>query len=146
MSQRRGRPFEPGNRFGRGRPKGSRNKISKIMDGLLEKHGESIMRKCIIRAMEGDRAALRLCIERLSPLRRGGFLNIPFTGAGTLPAIDASSETLLRAVMRGKLTPTEGETITNILESRRKVIEMKELQARIEQLAARISEDRAERS
>ena len=42
---KRGRPFEPGNHFGRGRPKGSRNKRSLVANELLIEHGEAIVRK-----------------------------------------------------------------------------------------------------
>ena len=45
MNKPRGAPFQPGNTFGRGRPKGSRNKSTQAALGLLEKHHESLMAK-----------------------------------------------------------------------------------------------------
>jgi hypothetical protein len=66
MSER-GRPFEPGNQFGQGRPPGSKNKKSLLLQEMLLDHGEEIMLTLIKRAKKGDRAALALCVERLIP-------------------------------------------------------------------------------
>jgi hypothetical protein len=45
MSEVRGRPFQPGNSFGRGRPAGSRNKATIALQAMLEQHGEHILKK-----------------------------------------------------------------------------------------------------
>jgi hypothetical protein len=66
MSQR-GRPFQPGNTFGSGRPRGSRNKKGLMLQELLLDNGEEIIQTLIDRAKKGDRAALALCMERLIP-------------------------------------------------------------------------------
>jgi hypothetical protein len=52
-----------------GRPKGSRNRPRPGED-LLGRFAPHLMSECIRRALkEGDRAALRLCVERVSPTR-----------------------------------------------------------------------------
>ena len=56
----RGRPFERGNKFGRGRPPGSRNKVPHSLQKLLHKHGEAILRKCMVEALKGEKQAMRL--------------------------------------------------------------------------------------
>jgi hypothetical protein len=66
MSER-GRPFEPGNTFGRGRPRGSPNKKSLALQKLLLEHGPEIIKTVIDRAKKGERTALALCMERLIP-------------------------------------------------------------------------------
>jgi len=45
MNKPRGKPFPPGNAFGRGRPKGSRNKTTPAAQNLLEQHYEALMAK-----------------------------------------------------------------------------------------------------
>jgi hypothetical protein len=62
-----GRPFERGNKAGKGRPPGSRNKKGIFLD-MLEDRGEAIITKGIFMALSGDRALQRLCIERLIPM------------------------------------------------------------------------------
>jgi hypothetical protein len=134
MSQLRGRPFQPGNTFGRGRPKGSRNKTTRKMQELLDRYLEPITQKLISMAMKGDPVALRLCVERLSPARRDGYVQIRLAGAQTVGQIIASNERVLQGVARGEITPTEGESICRILEERRRSIDTVELAARIEKL------------
>jgi uncharacterized protein DUF5681 len=136
MSQVRGRPFQAGNRFGRGRPKGSKNKITKKMQELLEKYSESILQKCMSMALKGDRMAMKLCIERLFPARRDGFVQMPLPRTHTVEQLAASSERVLQAIARGQITPAEGEAISRILEDRRRVIESTELESRLEALEA----------
>jgi len=70
MSQVRGRPFQPGNRFGRGRPKGSRNKRSAQAQEILDQYTEPLIKKCVSKALEGDTRALGLCLERILPSLR----------------------------------------------------------------------------
>ena len=66
--KQRGRPFEPGKS---GNPNGARNRTTALAEGLLDGEAEAITRKLIDKALEGDNAALRLCLERLLPPKRG---------------------------------------------------------------------------
>jgi hypothetical protein len=140
MSQPRGRPFEPGNTFGRGRPKGSPNKITKKMQAMLCNYSEPLLGKCIAMALKGDRSALKMCVERLFPARRDGLVQMPRLAVQTAADIEASSERVLQAISRSQITPTEGETISRILEERRRVIETVALEARIQELEETMTE------
>jgi hypothetical protein len=62
-----GRPFQPGNTFGQGRPRGSPNRKGLLAQQLLLNQSEEIIQTLIDRAKKGDRAALALCVERLIP-------------------------------------------------------------------------------
>ena len=42
-SKTRGKPFQPGNTFGKGRPAGSRNKATLVLEALIEGQGEEII-------------------------------------------------------------------------------------------------------
>jgi hypothetical protein len=57
------KPGQSGNPSGR--PHGSRNKATLALEALLDGEGEAITRKAIEKALEGDTAALRLCLERI---------------------------------------------------------------------------------
>jgi Family of unknown function (DUF5681) len=52
-----------------GRPHGSRNKATMLMQNLLEGEAEAIARKAIEMAKDGDMAAIRVCMDRLAPAR-----------------------------------------------------------------------------
>ena len=62
----RGKPFEIGNKAGKGRPAGSRNKKS-IFQETLEEVGVPIIKKGVLMALAGDSALVRACINKLIP-------------------------------------------------------------------------------
>ena len=61
----RGRRFQKGNP---GRPKGSQNRTTRMIEALLEGEAEAIGRKCIEKAKAGDPVALRRRWSELHPL------------------------------------------------------------------------------
>jgi Family of unknown function (DUF5681) len=62
-------PGVNGNRAGR--PKGACHKATLAAEALLEGEAEGITRKAVELAIGGDTTALRLCLERIMPARRG---------------------------------------------------------------------------
>jgi hypothetical protein len=58
--EKRGRPFEVGNKLGRGRPRGSRNKRTLAVQELLNGHTEGLVRKALVMALQGDAGSLDL--------------------------------------------------------------------------------------
>ena len=64
---KRGRPFEPGNKFGRGRPRGSRNKKTLMAQQLLDEHAESILRKAMVKGLQGDSPMLQALLSYILP-------------------------------------------------------------------------------
>ena len=135
MSQVRGKPFQPGNSFGRGRPKGSPNKGTLLAQQLLEEHAELIVRKLLVEAAKGDRSALRQCAERiLPPPCRDRPIQLPRLPIRTAADLDISNQRVVHAVTDGKITPSEGETVVNILEGRRRILETRDLESRLKAL------------
>lgn len=126
--------FQKGNKFGKGRPIGSRNQTTEALQALLDGEGEQITRKAVEMALEGDTTALRLCLERLFPpiRERRVSLNVPkLESAGD---IAKALSTLLEAVATGEITPSEGQIISTLLEVQRKAIETADLEQRISRL------------
>lgn len=115
MNKLRGRPFQPGNQFGRGRPKGSPNRV-RPGDDLLEKSATDLMGECIRQALEeGDRSALRLCVERISPTRRGAPLLIKLPRMRSMQDAKRAAEKVTRAFQRGQCTPHEATEVMRFL-------------------------------
>jgi hypothetical protein len=131
----RGRPFALGNKLGQGRPTGSRNK-AKPGQALLDEYAEPITRKCIAEAMQGDRSAMRLCMERISPARRGPVITMALPAIKTAADVDKAAEKVTQAIRRGEITPADGGILMNILESRSRVIEKVQWESRLEKLEA----------
>ena len=53
-----------------GRPPGARNKATLAMEELLDGETDKLTRMAIEKAVTGDTAALRLCMDRIMPRRR----------------------------------------------------------------------------
>jgi hypothetical protein len=134
MKKTRGRPFAPGNTLGRGRPQGSRNKAQPPWQLLLDQYGEHIVRKCITLAMQGDRSAMRMCMDRISPARQDAFIRLSLPAIRTAHDVDKAAEKVTQSIRRGNITPAEGQKMMHILESRSRVIERVQLEARLEKL------------
>ena len=133
--QQRGRPFEPGQSGNpEGRPKGSRNKTTLAVERLLDGEGETLTRKAIELAKEGDLVALRLCLDRVYPIRR----DRPVTFA--LPTIESPEQAanamaaVLSAVAGGELTPMEASEIAKLVDVYVRSVETNELSKRLERL------------
>ena len=52
-----------------GRPRGSRNKATLAMEALLQEGADQLINKAMAMALEGDTAAMRLCLARILPNR-----------------------------------------------------------------------------
>jgi hypothetical protein len=87
------------------REPGTRLAIEAILDG----EATALTRKAIERAMSGDTAALRLCLERLAPPRRDRSVSLTMPALKRPEIMSAATAALLAAVAAGELTPGEGE-------------------------------------
>lgn len=133
----RGRPFEPGNA---GRPKGSRNKATLAAEALLDGEAETLTRRAIQSAMDGDGTALRLCLERILPPRRSRPVEIELPRLTSISdALEAHSR-IAGSVSAGDLTPDEAADVGKVIDNFTRAFETNELEARIvalEEAAAR---------
>jgi hypothetical protein len=129
-----GSQFQAGNKFGRGRPSGSRNKATMALQEMLDGHGESITRKCALLAMQGDPTALRLCMERLIPPRKEHPVKFQLLDVSTAGEIATALSDVLHDVAVGQLTPAEGQMIAAILEGVRKARETEDHETRLRAL------------
>ena len=119
-----------------GRPKGTRFRVTRAVEELLDGEAETLTRKAIDLALEGDVTAMRLCIERIAPVRK----DVPVVF--DLPPIQSASEAsqaasaVLLAVSAGQLTPIEGASVMALVEQYRRALEVTELEERIAKLEA----------
>ena len=128
----RGKPFQPGNKFGRGRPRGSRNKLAVAAQELINLHSDSIVRTSIIVAVKDKKVApLLALLDRIVPVRKEAPVNIGSLPTGNISEVSKSSEALVKKATSGKLTITEAQGIADLLEGRRKVIETEDLALRL---------------
>ncbi len=111
-----GVPFQPGNRFGRGRPKGSRNKATLTAQSIFAQHADSIVRKCIADAMRGDARAMELCMARVTPPQKEPLVKLKIPSITTISGATDALSTLLQASASGKLTPADAVKLAEIVD------------------------------
>ena len=127
-----GRPFTKGQSGNpTGRPKGARNRTTMAVEELLEGEAAAITRKAIEMALGGDSMALRLCMERVAPLRRGKPVRFDFPPVEQASDVSAALGGILKATSLGELTPDEAATIAGVLEAKRKAIETVDIEVRL---------------
>jgi hypothetical protein len=139
MNKARGRPFSPGNTVGRGRPKGSRNKSKSPTQDLFDEYSLHVARKCIFQAIQGDKSAMRICMERIIPARQDTFIPMNLPVIRKAQDLDKAAEKVMQGVRRGRITPVEGGRVMNILESRVRIIERVQWEDRITRLEGTVT-------
>jgi len=130
----RGKPFEPGNKYGHGRPPGSRNKDVNVLQSVLDGYGDALVKKCLFLALQGNITPLRLCFQQLFPARQQRSLQFKLPAIKSLTDLASASEMVVRGVSRGRLTPSERQAFTIMLDGQRRMIETLELEARLRAL------------
>lgn len=126
---RKGQSGNPG-----GRPIGSRNKATEIAEQLLDGEAEALTRKAVERALEGDNAALRLCLERIIPPRRRRPVNFDLPavrGAADLAGMMAAITT---AAAQGTIAPGEAAEMARVVEIFVRAVETSDFERRLREL------------
>jgi hypothetical protein len=130
-------PFEKGESGNpAGRPRGSRNRATLLMESLLADDAEAIGRKAIAMAKQGDMAAIRLCMDRLAPARKGEPV------AFELPPLDkpadsvAAAAEIVAAVAAGELTPSEAADLAKVIDVYVRAVATKAFDERLTKLEA----------
>jgi len=124
----RGKPFQRGNP---GKPKGTRHKTTRAVEQLMEGQAQALTQKAIDAALAGDMTALRLCLDRIAPPRKGRTIDLKLPKVETAADAAKAMGTVISAIASGTLTPDEGRTLADVIEVKRKTIETAELEARI---------------
>ena len=101
---------------------------------LLDGDAEALTRKAIELAKGGDIQALRICLDRLLPPRKDRPLVMDVPDIQDIGGLADASAVVLRSVVAGEITPSEGQALSSILESRRKVIELTDIERRVEEI------------
>jgi hypothetical protein len=121
--------FKPGNS---GRPKGSRHKTTLAVEALLEGEAEALTRRAIDAALNGDGTALRLCMERIAPARRGNTVRIDLGGpVRTLVDLQRATGALLEALAAGEVSTDEAADIAALFDKVGAAIERRDLEGRV---------------
>jgi len=128
--------FAGGNALG-GKLKGSRHRVTRAVEALLEGQHEALTQKAIDLALTGDGPALRLCLDRIAPARKDSPVSFALPVIATAADTVAASSSLLAAVADGEVTPDEAGRVMALLTAHKALVEAGDLEARISALEAK---------
>ena len=121
----------------KGRALGSRNKATQNAELLLDGEAEALTRRALELALDGDRAALKLCLERIIPPRRGRAVPLgvpPVSGTGDLGATMAA---ITNAAIAGRITAGEAAELARVVEIFIRAVETSDFDRRLDELEQR---------
>jgi hypothetical protein len=132
QQKQRGRPFVKGQSGNpAGRPCRPRMGSTIAVQLALEREAEALGRKAVELALGGDAAALRLCLDRLMPLRRDRVVPLalpPVRGAGD---VTGAMATIIAAAACGKISPREGVDLAKLVDILLRAIETRDFDSRL---------------
>lgn len=117
-----------------GKPKGTRNRATRAAEALLESEMEAITRKAVDAALSGDVTAIRLCLDRILPARKGRPVYFDMGALESCADLAAAARRVLQAVADGVLSPEEAGAVMPVVEATRKAIETEDLERRLKAL------------
>jgi len=128
--------FAQGNSLG-GSKAGSRHRVTRAIEDMLDGQHEKLTRKAIDKALEGDMVALRLCLDRLAPPRKDAPISIALPAVRSAADAVEASAAVLAAVAAGDITPDEAGRLMALLTAHKSIVEAGDLETRIAALEAK---------
>jgi hypothetical protein len=123
------KPGQSGNPTGKA--PGTRNKVTRAVEALLEGQHEALTQAAIAKALDGDTVALRLCLDRLAPPRKHSPITIELPAVRTAADTVEASAVVLGAVSAGDVTPDEAGHVMALLTAHKALIETCDLEVRL---------------
>jgi len=128
VGRARGRPFKSGNP---GRPPGSKNKITQMVEQLVEGQAEQLVQKVLELAQAGDVSCLRMILDRLWPPRKGQPVNVVMPPINTSQDVLPAIASIWTAIREGRLTPDEASALSIVIDRSIQAIELHDITKRI---------------
>ena len=138
-------PYKPGESGNPGgRPPGSRNKATESAELLLEGEAEALTRKAVELALGGDPMALRLCLDRLIPPRRGRKVQLANAPpVGSVAELSPTMAAITTAATTGEITPGEAAELARVVEIYARAVEVTDFDRRLRELEKEYAESGA---
>jgi len=130
----RGRPFEPGNKFGRGRPRGSRNKSTLAAEALLAEYDVPLMRKAIVMGLNGDGPMLKTLLQPKLRACSGSSVVIGRFRIETADDLSKASIAIFDKAAKGEISLEDAQRLSSLLIDRGRIIETQDIEKRLRDL------------
>jgi len=123
------KPGQSGNPAGK-KP-GTRNRATRALEELLEGQGEALTQKAIDMALAGDTVALKICIDRIYPVRKDRAVRFPLPPITSPRDAADIAAAIAQAVAAGHITPSEAAEFGKVIEIYVKAYQTAELSDRV---------------
>ena len=130
--------FQKGQAPGPGRPPGSLNKSTLLLDQLASEATEAIVRAVQERAAKGDMYAAAILLARTWPRRHGRPVHLDLPSVADTGGLVAAQAVMIDAMAKGEISPEEAASVASVLETQRRAIETNEHTRQIEELRAEV--------
>jgi hypothetical protein len=127
----RGRPFKPGHA---GRPPGSKNKVTRMAEQLVEGQAEHLIGRALALAHDGDVSCLRMLLDRVWPLRKGQPISFEMPRIGDSTDLVAAVASVWNAIADGRITPDEANALSLLAERSMQIVQMHDVAKRLDEL------------
>jgi hypothetical protein len=121
----------------KGREPGSRNKATVNAELLLDGEAEALTKKALELALEGDRGALKLCLERIIPPRRTRPVQLGVPAVRGTADLGGTMAAITTAATAGAITPGEAAELARVVEIFVRAVETSDFERRLQQLEER---------
>ena len=128
-----------------GRPIGSRNKATLLVEQMLETDAADLAAKAIDLAKAGNIHALRLCMERLVPPCRERAIQFKMRPVKSPNDLPVTFGDIVTAMAEGRVTPGEAQQLAFVLSSQAQSIQTDDLAPRLKELESHMEELRSYR-
>jgi hypothetical protein len=117
-----------------GRPPGSRNKATLLIEKLLDDGAKDIGEKAIELAKAGDSTALRLCLDRIAPARKDRHIEFKLPKMESPEQAVKAAAAIVEAVAGAELTPSEAAEMMKLVEGYTRILEAEDHEQRLRAL------------
>jgi Family of unknown function (DUF5681) len=117
-----------------GRPRGAFRPSAILAEQMLASDAESIIRKTIDQARDGNGTALRICWDHLAPLPKHEPVLFDFPPIEKVTDTGGFIAAIIAAVARGDLVPREGSDIARLVDTYLRTVEATSVDARLTEL------------
>lgn len=132
--------FKPGNKCGKGRAEGSRNRVTISAMNLLKDEEHALSRTAIESALNGNVQMLQFCLSRiLPPPPKDEAIKLDgMPVCADMSSAQALSSFVLGRLAEGKLTPSQANIVSGIVERHIRCLQVTDLEQRLAVIEERL--------
>ena len=134
--------FKPGNRLGKGRPEGSRNKVSINAVNLIKGEEEALSRRAIESALNGNTQMLQFCLSRILPPPPKDTI-VKLKGMPECRNVESSIELssyVLQKLADGTLSPSQASLISGMVEKHLRCLQVTDIEERLSHIEEQLDQ------